>query len=419
MKKINFIYLLAFSILLALNSSLFAQTDYEIVQSFKTKHQQIEEAIKNATSLDELDQISNQIDGFRQDFLNNKALLDKGLYPNNFDTSIESLRNALTLRRGDFTQIDVLKTEVTELQTQVDQLNTRNTELINQVTILEEQSKKDKSRISQLERSVAELKTSLRKRDDLVMNMLDSLMPAPYRGGRELTQQEKQEVYSEAQKTNIIGNIKRSIRDNIRFLEVTTLNPDDLSEIRRQQQEYARLWRSAGPKIIDIYSEKGENVNHLKEIDEAFNSWQAAINQQVWNSVREKFTSRGITISNFSNGKDFANSVTTFIDDEIKNADVKGKEEIENTYKSFDSTWYQEVKPDWIPYLVDNRMITEAQRDTIENRIEQWKAEVYPGGVNWLIIIIIVLVVVIIIIFFVRRKPKETKIETISEPPKQ
>ncbi|HVO76088.1 MAG TPA: hypothetical protein VMT35_18835, partial [Ignavibacteriaceae bacterium] len=194
MKNFSKIFLCTAFLAFLSASLIHAQSDYQIVQDFKSKYQGLRQAIEDADSLEQLTEIQEQIEDFRNNSFANKTLLDKSLYPEDFNSSIENLRNALTLRKGDFTQITVLKTQVGELKVQVDDLNAKNTELINQVQLLEDQSKKDKEKISQLERSVALLKASLRQRDDLVMTMLDSLMPAAYRSKEELTAGEKQKV---------------------------------------------------------------------------------------------------------------------------------------------------------------------------------------------------------------------------------
>jgi peptidoglycan hydrolase CwlO-like protein len=402
--------LLSMAFLSFLSGSLLnAQSDYKIVQDFKAKYQELRQAITDADSLEQLSEIQSQIEDFRNDSYANKALLDKSLYPEDFNSSIENLRNALTLRKGDFTQITVLKTQVGELRVQVDELNAKNTELINKVQLLDDQSKKDKEKISQLERSIAQLKASLRQRDDLVMTMLDSLMPAAYRVKEELTAAEKQKVYSEAQKANIISNIQRAINDNIRFLEVTKLTPDDIEEIRRQERDFAKIWKNVGPKIIEIYSEKNQNVNYLKDIDAAFSRWNAAITQEAWNSVEEEFKDRGINLTKFSNGNEFVKSVSSYVNDEMKNKKVMGEEESENSYKTFaDSVWFGKVKGTWVPFLEDNKMLSASEKDSIELKLSQWKDEV-SGGFNWIYIVIAVLIIVILFLLTRRRSPEEPK----------
>ncbi len=392
--------------------SIFAQSDYEIVQSFKTKAMAIDDSIRNASSLEELQSAGNKIDSLRNEYSDKRDLLDKSLYPLNFNKTFENLQMAYDLRKGDFTQINVLQTQVTGLKDQVEVLNQRNTDLISRVQMLEAESKKDKSRIIQLERTVADLKASLQKRDELVISMIDSLIPPSYRQKSELSSEEKQKVYSEVQKNNVLNNVKKSLQDNIKFLQVATFTPEDLTEIKKQQEQFAKLWKSVGPKLVSIYSEKNAGTNELKEIDQTFTTWKNALSQQAWNSIRLTFADYGINLQRFSTGKEFTETATSFINDEIKNVGVKNSENSQDTYKSFaDSAWYGEVKPTWVPYLLENNMFTEAQKDTIENKISVWKDSLYGSGFNWLYIIIGILVVVIAILIIVKRKPKAKSTE--------
>jgi len=397
----------SFLLCLLFSYTTFAQSDYEIVQNFKNKAMAINDSIRNATSLEGLQSAGNKIDQLRSEYSDKRDLLDKSLYPLNFSKTFENLQMAYDLRKGDFTKIDVLTTQVSGLRDQVDVLNQRNTDLISRVQTLESESKTDKSRIKQLERTVADLKASLQKRDELVISMIDSLIPPSYRQKSELSSQEKQQVYSEAQKNNVLNNVKKSLQDNIKFLQVATLTPEDLNQIKKQQEQFAKLWKSVGPKLVSIYSEKNAGTNELKEIDQSFTTWKTTLNQQAWNSVRLTFQDYGINLQKFSSGKEFTETAANFINDEIKNVGIKNSGDSQITYKSFaDSAWYGQVKPTWVPYLLENNMFTEAQKDTIENKISKWKDSLYGSGFNWLYIVIGVLVVLIAILIIFRFKPK-------------
>jgi len=394
---------LVFMILPALTPAIQAQSDYEIVQSFKEKYRQLEEDIKNPQSLEELDGIYDRINSFREEYTVHRELLDRSLYPDNFNTSFEKLTNAYNVKKNDFTQIDILQVEVTGLREQLDTLNRHNEVLLNRVEILEKQSKSDKSRLAQLERTIGELRVSLQKRDEMVMNMIDSLLPQPYRE-RELSPQEKQEIYSKLGKENVLYNVKRLLSDNIGFIEITKLYPEDVDEIKEQQEDFARLWRSIGPKMVEIYSGKGD-ANYLKDIDLTFTQWKDALNQGIWDAVNSEFSKYDIKLSKFSSGKNFTEAVTSFINDEIKNADVKSKDAAIATYKDFaDSAWYGGVKPEWVSNLIDYNMLSEAQKDTIEKKISEWNEKVSPAGMNYLYIIIAVVVIVAILFFFFRKR---------------
>ena len=406
MKKRIFAATIIFSLFLLVDF-LYAQQDYQTVQNFKDKEQEIENAIRDADSLSQLNQISSDIEKLKNDYSQHKSLLDKSLYPEDFNSSIDKLNQQLSLRKGDFTQINVLQTQVVELKDQFDQINQRNNELISQVSLLEEQSKKDKQKIVLLEKSVSELRASIKKRDDLVVMMIDSLIPASSRVNN-MSLEQKQKVISEAKKVNLLSNITRSIRDNIKFIELTKLNPNDIEQMKKQEEDFAKMWRNVGPKIIDIYSERGENINHLKEIDSAFTEWHYAINNEPWNTIREDYAKYNINLPKFSSGKQFVQAMDLYIDDQIKNVKVKGKEEAEQEYKYFvDSVWFSQVKTKWIPYLSENNMIQTVQKDSIENKISQWNDEIHPSKFSWLYIIIGLLVILIAFLLLRRRNPKE------------
>ncbi|HSP86790.1 MAG TPA: hypothetical protein VLN45_01550, partial [Ignavibacteriaceae bacterium] len=352
-------------------------------------------------SLEALSEVESSIEDLRNDFTKNKELLDKSLYPDNFDKTIQKLKSTFALRQGDFTQIDVLHTEVTGLREDIDTLNRRNQELTVQFNELEKQTGE---RIASLEKTIARLNASLKKRDEVVMSMIDSLLPPSFKEGDNLTSQEKQQVLSEAEKTSVLYNIKRAVNDNIRFLEATRLQPDDIEDLKNRQENFTQIWKSVGPTMVDIYSERGKSTNELKDIDDAFTRWHSELNREVWESINDEFTENNINLQNFSNGKEFTAVVTNYIDDEIKNADGKSDAEAEASYNSFvDSTWNENIESEWIPFLVDNNMLAENDKDSIEVMIASWKDTVYPGGINWLYVIIAVLVIVVLILLFTRK----------------
>jgi DNA repair ATPase RecN len=362
--------------------------------------------------LNELDEISGEINQLKSDFSDHKKLLDNSLYPDNFDRAIEKLRISYNLRKDDFTQIDVLQSEVIGLRETVDTLNRRNAELQVQFVLLEEQSIKDRSRIVQLEKMVAQLKTSISKRDQIVMSMVDSLLPPGY-NGRELSQQEKHEVFTEAEKNNVLSHIKRAVNDNIRFLDATMLYPDDIEDVKDRQDIFTQIWRSVGPTMVEIYAEKGKSTNELKEIDDAFTKWHEKLTQEAWASISEEFKDHNIKLRKFSNGREFTSTITSYIDNEIRAAEMKDESMSESAYKNFaDSTWFDEINSSWIPFLVDNEMLAEEQKDSIEIKIASWKDSVYPAGINWLYVIIGVLVAALILIFFIRKSAKKEEPET-------
>jgi hypothetical protein len=406
MKNIKFLLSLVF-ILIIFNNLSKAQVDYKTVQNFKVRYHQIETSIKSADSLAQLDQLEAAINQFESDFKGNKALLDKSLYPDDFNSSFEKLRNELAVRKGDFTQITTLTTQVTALSSQIDELNKQNASLIVQVHDLTEQSKIDKQKISQLQKAIYALRVSMRKRDALVMDMIDSLMPANLRNKGTLTNQEKQNIFSESQKKNILDNIQLAIQENIRFLQVTSLKPDDITTIKEKQQAFEKTWQSFGPKLIEIYSERRKSVADAQKIDSAFTAWHNAITMEAWNSINNDFSNSGINLVKFSNGKEFTDVLKNYIQDEIKNAKVKGEASAKDFTTFADSAWFGNIKPTWVPYLIENNMLTEAQKDTIEANISNWKDVISPGMSFLIYIAIAIILIIIVVLVVAKRKPKK------------
>ena len=393
-----------------------AQSDREIVDNFKAEYSAIEKSIKDATSLQELQPVADKITTLNSKYLAHKGLLDKSLYPDKFDESIDKLNKAYLLRQGDFSTIDVLQTEVGELKQQVEVLNQRNNELLSQVQRLEAQRDKDAKTIKKLEKLVVELRESIHERDNLVLAMIDSLMPPTMRDKDVFSTEDKSEVASQEQRDNVLNNVKTTIRDNIKFIKATSLKPDDLKEIKEQQKDFINKWQKVGVRLVEVYADNDKKSEELKQIDDLFNEWNAAVRQEAWESINEEFSLNGIELRSFRNGEDFTASVETFIDDELKNLGVKSEEESKRIYAQFaDSTWFKTIQPVWMTYLVENKMLTDENKNKMESKIGEWKNALYPS--NWWIYVVIAIVIIAIVAFILtkRRKPKSAENISLKE----
>jgi len=407
MKNTYLKYYLILLLFVVFVNSPFAQSDREIVDNFNKEYSEIEQTIRNATSLEELNVVVTKINNLKLNYAQHKELLDKSLYPDKYDKSIEKLNKAYLLRQGDFATIDVLQTEVGELRQQVEFLNARNNELLLQVRTLESQKQKDAKTIKKLENLVTELRSSIRERDNLVLSMIDSLMPPIMRDQEVLSAEDKNMVTTEEEKQNVLNNVKTTIRDNIRFMQVTSLKPDDLNSIREQQQDFANKWQKVGVKLVEVYSEDGKKTEELKQIEDLFDNWYVAVAREAWDSINEEFLLNGIDLRSFKNGEEFTNSVEIFIGDELKNLGVKSDEESKRIYANFaDSTWFAVVQPVWMNYLIENKMLTDQNKNRMENKISEWKNALYPSY-WWVYLIIAVVVIGGGAFFFMKgRKPK-------------
>jgi len=225
-----------------------------------------------------------------------------------------------------------------------------------------------------------------------------------------MTQQDKEQVYSQVEKNNILAVVKKSLRDNSRFLEVTSLKVDDLENVKRQEQNFVTMWRKVGPKLVDVYANQGNKTAELQDIDNLFSVWSNRIRREAWESINEEFSLKNINLPAFNNGEEFTNVVTLFISDEIKNYGVKSKEESEQVYSVFaDSVWFNKITTEWMPYLIDYKLLSAQQKDGIEKKIAEWKSVVAPQSYTWLYAVIGLAVVFIVILVIILRKKKPLK----------
>ena len=140
----------------------------------------------------------------------------------------------------------------------------------------------------------------------------------------------------------------------------------------------------------------------------------------MWGQVNKLFRDYKLAILPFRNGDQFVNSVTSFVDDEIKNYGVKSKTESENTFSAFtDSVYFKTVQPVWVPVLIENNLMTEANKDSVEKRIATWKQKVAPGTkMNWVYILGAIVIVGLVAAYFMKGKKKKVIVEEKKEEEK-
>jgi len=397
---------------LIINILLLAQSDYETLQNFKSQYKQIEESIKNVSSVDECNIISEKINNLRNDFTGNKTFLDKSLYPDNFESAFAKIEKALDVKKTDLTQISTLTTQVGSLQTQVTELNQKNEELIKQINELMLKSEKDQATITELKRLVAQLRGNINQRDLLVRDLVDSLLVAFIKSPQNLNQKESQAIMSKVNKANLFYNIERTIADNIQFTKVTQMTADDFSQMKKQYSDFDKVWKQIGPRLSSVYLNKKQKKSEIAQIDSLFIQWNDQINNGIWRSVNNLFIGKNIYLAPFNNADLFVTNVSAFIDEEIKNIGVKSKNESEDIYYTFtDSVYYKTFAKKWLPVLIENNMMTQSQKDVVEAKIEFWKKEATSSFSYWVYVITIIIILLVVVYIFQKTKKKSIKVE--------
>ncbi|MEK6553441.1 MAG: hypothetical protein AABZ54_08350, partial [Bacteroidota bacterium] len=283
--KINIFFFLIFLLTaFALNQNIFAQSDREKVNNFDSRFKQYETAIKNAASLDECNIIGENIAKLKEEFADSKTLLEKSLQIN-YDEEFLKLERALEVRKGDFTQIVQLTTEVGSLKDKVSELSQQNEGLISQIKQLNIRTAKDAATIASLSKLVAQLKLNIEQRDELVRGIVDSLLQEFVKTPGTLNEAEKQAVFKKVDNGNLFYNIERTISDNIQFMKVTQMTAEDLSKMKEQYKDFNKVWRQVGPKLAEVYLNRRDKAAQVANIDAMFTDWNLRINDEMWGQV--------------------------------------------------------------------------------------------------------------------------------------
>ncbi|MBN1638174.1 MAG: hypothetical protein JW866_04350 [Ignavibacteriales bacterium] len=390
---------------------IFAQSDAQIVQDYKAKHKSIQNSIENATSTEECTEISQEISMLQSKYAEHKELLDGALYPDDFNSSIQKLKNALSVKKADVTHITVLTEEVSQLTILVNQLNEENKLLSSEIKTLRLQGEKDKRTIDSLNTLVKRYWANIQKRDELIFEMVDSIIIDYNAMPTAMDTETRLQLSNKTDRKNLFPNIKKSISEKRSYLTMIDLQPTDYGKLVDDQQKFEEMWSTSGPKFADIYLDKKDRASEIEEINRLVEQWRAEIYASVWDKIDKIFEKYKIRLGKFENGNEFEKLTLDFIEREIDKTEKGDLDELEQTYIAFsDSVWFGELESEWLSVLLQNDLLTNVQRDNIETKLAEW-GEIFgaTAKTDYTLFIIIgmgVIIIVLIVIILLGKKKK-------------
>jgi len=418
------------ALLAAMNFALAAQqkSDYAIVQHFQTLTKSIAKNIDQAKTMQECAEASTSIDAVEKEFGGDKTFINKANYPDGYDKTIEQLRGKLLIRQRDIgaiesqiVRITELEVKIRELSGQLMKLTNQNAALMAEVQQLTENVKKlsgdlfnSTTPIDSLRNMIVKLRQGLQERDALVFALTDSLFMQYDKNVGDMKDIEKQGLLGKIDRHGIIGNVKRSIIDNIAFLESTQLKGTDLVTLVRQQERFQSQWTGLASKLTALYLSGKSKKSEVSIVDSMLAMWQDKVDGAMWRSLNMLFKEKGFAVREFKNGDEFIANFIAFFDEQTQNVN---KETDDTRYKLFtnfnESLWQTDLNATWLPALTELRKISDAQKKDIETKFERWHASVMPGAkwLTYILIVLGVLLVAIVGVWIFRKGPKTTQKE--------
>lgn len=391
------------------------KSDYQIQQSFETEYRSILQAIRDARTVVECVEIDSRLIDLELAYREYAPMIEKAFYPDGFERSVTKARDQLdaakeklNLIEGQYVQILQLESRVRTLATEVDSLSLLNTSLLAELVGLRAQRVTDKRAIDSLNALVLKLRTGMRERDRMIFAMVDSLFLQYDKDVSAMTDAERQGIAARVERRNVFTSVRRSIDDNVRFLENTTLTGSDFKEMSTQQKEFSSKWKGLGPKLAEIYiGSKSRRAEEIASIDTMLMVWDQKLDSALWRNLNQAFLARDVQLPGFSSGAEFLTSLHGYLDAEILSATDGRDGATYERYETFaDSLWANEMRPTWVPVLLERSLISAEDVTAIEAKLADWKSNVSPPSILTYGIVAFFLVVVLGVLYMLFRKKK-------------
>ncbi|RPI01468.1 MAG: hypothetical protein EHM64_15660 [Ignavibacteriae bacterium] len=274
--------------------------------------------------------------------------------------------------------------------------------------LTKEAAAKDQAAIDSLTSLVSKLRQNLSARDNLIFALVDSLFLQYDKNVASMNDIEKQGISGKFERQNVLSNIKKSIADNLQFLESTNLAPNDYAEIARHHQQFASQWKGLGPKLANIYLSGKKKKNEVALIDSMLSTWSAKVDISTWKALGSLMSKGGVQLKPFSNGDEFTANFSEFVRNEISNANQELEDVRAKRYNTFnDMVWKTDINPVWLPVLVESGKITASQKMEIEKQFDLWHSAVTPVSPYLYGLIALVIVIVLwSVTRSLRKKPR-------------
>jgi hypothetical protein len=392
------------------------KSDRAVVDKFESQTKALIPQIDSAKTVIQCADIDAEIREIEKTFSPSQDLLDKALYPDNYATTLSNLRGRLMVRQRDLGVIETqlvriiaLETQVRELAGQVDSLNAQNDRLLGETQRLETSVKQNQGLYDSLTNVIKSLRQSLKQRDDLIFALVDSLFLQYDKNVTSMNDAEKQGFAGKLERRNVLTNIKKSISDNMKFIESTALTPSDFAELLHQHNKFQSQWQGIGSKLASVYAAGNgkQKKNEVAVVDSMLSLWSIKINSGTWKTIGGMFEKNGIAVKPFTNGTEFYTNFTAFVDLETANQAQEQKEVRAKRFNNFnDNIWNAQLETQWLPALVESGMLTADQKQDIEKKVDAWRSSVAP--ISWTVYILVTLLAIIIIavlVRFLRKKP--------------
>ena len=385
------------------------KSDFEIVKSFQAKYKVIKEAIREAKTVQECAEINANIADLEKEYAADTTLLNNALYPHKYDDEINNVQVDLQMTQSKFGIIESQVNRISELEFQVrtlsgkiDSLTNANSKLMASLEVMANALVKNKTMIDSLNRIISRLRQGLRARDAAIFALVDSMFMQYGTNLQTLPENQKGMLIGKMRRHNVVGAIRQAAEQNLKFLETTELTGNDLVQMLKEQHKFGSYWKGLGPRLATLYVNSRDREREVANIDTLISRWGRKADSTLWAGLYKEFTDNKIPVDTFSNAREFVTSLSNYFDTQGGNLKVSGTERVSRLRYFLNHVWYPSINSQWLPMLVNEGVLTQAQDNQLQNELMAWKEASKPSYT--LLYIVIILVLAAVLVFFLRRR---------------
>ena len=398
---------LSLLLLVAAPSLMAQESDYEVKTNFETEYAAIKGSVNAANTVGQLDSLANRIDALAVSYERHRTFLDKALYPETFTQAIANLRDLhartydrVRLITDQGGRIQDLEQELVILTSRFDSLSAERDKLFAEL-------QDTKKSIAALRETTRKLQANIEAKDRLIFALVDSIFLQYDKNLNQLGDVQRDAVSRKLLKANVLARIYDVAADNVKFLQMTQLQPKDYAGLIDQQRQFSTKWNGLREKLGAVYQApaakpatgkgaKGaapEMRSPTAHIDSVLGDWNSRLDAMFWSGLGREFADNNVTVRPFNDATSFAASIRQYVDS-MKTAGSDASTFV-------DEVWKKRIDKEWREALSSDHVLGQAGYAALDKSVSDLAASKFDA--KMLLYVLIALVIVVVAWWLVRR----------------
>ncbi len=408
------------------------ESDLELKRTYEASYLALEEQIDSAKTTATLDSLLSQIAALQSQYSRRSAFLDKALYPDDFASSVRKIRerHSLTYERVWLIQsqgiaIKEYEARIAALESRIDTITGENRQLLSDL-------QSERKALKELREKSRRLIQALEARDRLIFALVDTIFLPYDKDLGQVSDIQKEAITRKLLKSNVVARIYDLAADNVKFLDVTQFQGKEFKNLLDEYEQFKGRWTglrdklnavalsmepsppspaagtaagarpgkgaAAGRKTSAQQSPPAEPLPGV-HVDSTLAQWEAKLITSLWSGIDKEFSSKGITLTPFSDGKGFVTAVRAYVD----SAKADGR----NTSVFVDDVWKERIDKDWRDILEREDVLGKVEYASLDKLVSELGEKRFD--IKFVLYVVLAAAVAILIWWTFTRKPRPGK----------